>query len=78
MWGYVRLEWCPKPGARIQCPQRCQRLTRYRPGTIGGPVDGIIVDDDNVAVTGNVDIQLKMPYLHLSARSKAASVFSGA
>src|SRR5262245_59956035 len=71
-------EWLPKPRASIQGPQRCQRLTRDWPGTIGRPVKRIVVDDDKVAVTGTGDIQLEMAHSHLERQIKSRQgVFRG-
>ena len=46
-------------------------MTRYWPGTIRGPVYGIVVDDDDVAVAGKVDIQLDVAHLHLEGQIKS-------
>jgi hypothetical protein len=46
-------------------------MTRDWSGTIGRPVDGVVVDDDNVAVTGKVDIQLDLAHPHLERQIKS-------
>src|SRR5688572_11696385 len=42
-----------KPRARIESSQRSQRMAHYRAGTVSGPIYGIVVDDDDVAIAGN-------------------------
>jgi hypothetical protein len=43
-------------------------MTRYWPATIGRPVHGIVVDDDDVAIAGEVHIQLDVAHAHLESQ----------
>ena len=59
-----------KPGTGVKCLERCKRLACHWTSPIRRPVDGVIMDNDEVVVTGQVHVEFQMAGSHLERQVK--------
>jgi hypothetical protein len=45
--------------ARVQLPESGEFVRRNRPGAVSGSLEGEVVEDDRLAVTGGLNVEFK-------------------
>lgn len=59
-----------KPGTGVKHLECCKRLACHWTSPIRRPVDGVIMDNDEVVVTGQVHVEFQMAGSHLERQVK--------
>src|SRR5215471_1138276 len=62
----------PKPGTGVKRLECGQRLAGHWTSTVGRAVDCVIMDNDEVVVTGQVHVEFEMACAHLERQVKGS------